>query len=187
MRIIRWNDLDAVPWKNGQGITREIAKEPSGAGFVWRLSVADVAGDGPFSQFDGMRRILTVVDGNGMELEGQNRTFHADLGVPVEFDGALDITSRLKGGPLRDLNLIFNPQQCSGEVRLLKGAVRLKLLPGEKQVLALYCMAGAVELEKSQTLRKGDTAIPDGETCHLQIGTQSEALLVSINLRPAGH
>ena len=40
----------AMPWKNGQGITHEIAREPAaGDSFLWRLSIAEVAADGDFS------------------------------------------------------------------------------------------------------------------------------------------
>ena len=180
MRILRWWELNAVPWKNGQGITREIAKEPKGESFVWRLSIADVAGDGPFSRFDGMRRILTVVEGKGMELIGLHGTLQADFGVPAEFDGALEITSRLKDGPLRDLNLIFDPQLCSGHVSLLAGGESRSLHGGNGQVLALHCMDGSIELNKSVQLRKGDTALLKEGARNVRINAASQALLVSI-------
>jgi uncharacterized protein len=180
MRIVRWIDLKAVPWRNGLGITREIAREANGDCFAWRFSVADVAADGAFSRFDGMRRILTVVDGKGMELQHQTATLQADLGLPVEFDGSLDITSRLKGGPLRDLNLIFDPKQYGGHVSLLPTGGSLTLQCGEKQTLALYCMRGTVELEQSQTLNKGDTAFLESNICRVFVDASSQALLVTI-------
>ena len=43
--FIRGADLIASPWKNGGGVTREIAAYPHGAGFdtfIWRVSLADV-------------------------------------------------------------------------------------------------------------------------------------------------
>ena len=180
MRILRWGELKAVPWKNGQGITREIIKEPNTENFFWRLSIAEVAGDGPFSRFDGMQRILTVVAGKGMELIGLNGTLQADLGVPVEFDGSLDIESRLKDGPLRDLNLIFNPQLCSGQISLIAGGDERSLHCEDRQVLALHCMKGSVELDGSRQLHKGDTAILERGSCAMHIGAASHALLVKI-------
>ncbi|MFM7247546.1 MAG: HutD family protein, partial [Actinomycetota bacterium] len=43
-----------MPWANGLGTTREIALDPDagagGAPFRWRLSMADLAGPGPFSE-----------------------------------------------------------------------------------------------------------------------------------------
>ena len=42
--------ITASPWKNGGGVTREVAKSPSQAPF-WRLSIANVDQEGPFSSF----------------------------------------------------------------------------------------------------------------------------------------
>jgi len=61
--LIRGADLVASPWKNGGGVTREVAAFPEGAAldaFVWRVSVADVAQAGPFSRFAGIDRTLAV-------------------------------------------------------------------------------------------------------------------------------
>ena len=180
MRILRWGELKAVPWKNGQGITREIIKEPNTENFFWRLSIAEVAGDGPFSRFDGMQRILTVVAGKGMELIGLNGKLQAELGVPVEFDGSLEIESRLKDGPLRDLNLIFDPQLYSGQVSLIAGEDGCSLRCEDRQVLALHCMKGPVELDGSRQLHEGDTAILEQGSCAARIGATSQVLLVKI-------
>jgi uncharacterized protein len=179
LRIARWNELIAVPWKNGHGITREIAKEFGDSGFVWRLSIADVDGDGPFSTFKGMRRILTVVAGKGMELVGSDHVLQADLGVPVEFKGDTGITSRLKNGPLRDLNLIYDPTRCCGIVSLIRpGEHHLQSLPG--QTLALHCMAGAVDLDLAKPLFPGDTALLETGALDFEVTASSAALLVSV-------
>ena len=180
MRILRWGELKAVTWKNGQGTTREIAKQPDAENFFWRLSIAEVAEDGPFSRFDGMQRILTVVAGKGMELIGLNGKLQAELGVPVEFDGSLEIESRLKDGPLRDLNLIFDPQICGGQVSLIAGGDERSLHCEDRQVLALHCMKGSVELDGFRHLHEGDTAILEQGSCTVRIGATSQVLLVKI-------
>lgn len=46
--------LPVSPWRNGGGATREVARHPQGAaadGFEWRVSVADIGADGPFSAY----------------------------------------------------------------------------------------------------------------------------------------
>ena len=50
--IFRQCDLVETPWKNGGGITRNIAKEQDKTGTLWRLSMADVDGDGQVSVAD---------------------------------------------------------------------------------------------------------------------------------------
>ena len=63
-----------MPWKNGGGSTTEIAIAPAGAsvssGFDWRVSMADVVSDGPFSAFNGYDRQLALLSGGGMVLSG---------------------------------------------------------------------------------------------------------------------
>jgi len=180
MHIFRWKELEAVPWKNGQGTTREIAKETRAESIVWRLSIADVTNDGSFSHFPGMRRILTVVEGNGMSLLGPDKILQADWGAPVEFDGATPITSRLKDGPLRDLNLIFDPQICSGHISAVAGGESRHLHCKDKQVFAVFCMNGSVGLKVHERLHKGDTAILEAGTCDFKLDAASRALLVMI-------
>lgn len=54
MKIIRASEYKTMPWKNGGGVTVEIAIHPPGASvnaFDWRISMATVAQDGPFSSF----------------------------------------------------------------------------------------------------------------------------------------
>ena len=53
-RVIRNQDLTRIPWKNGGGTTAEVAAFPEGSNFEtfgWRISMADVTSDGPFSSF----------------------------------------------------------------------------------------------------------------------------------------
>ena len=52
-----------MPWKNGGGVTSELARSPQADEFDWRLSVAEVATDGPFSQFPGIDRLLVLLSG----------------------------------------------------------------------------------------------------------------------------
>ncbi|MEU8791827.1 HutD family protein [Streptomyces sp. NPDC048643] len=102
----------AVPWKNGGGVTREIVVHPEGAdmsGFAWRVSLADVGADGPFSSFAGVDRILTMVEGAGMDLTvGDERRLVDTRYVPRRFPGDLPTGCRLLGGPVVNLNVMWN-------------------------------------------------------------------------------
>ncbi|HEV7980797.1 HutD family protein [Amycolatopsis sp.] len=64
--VLRWADHVPVPWKNGGGVTREVAGGFSD--FGWRVSVADVSTSGPFSVFPGVDRTIMGVEGSGMVL-----------------------------------------------------------------------------------------------------------------------
>jgi len=100
-------------WKNGGGITHEIARSHLGDNWVWRISIADVATDGPFSRFDGMSRILTVIEGKGVDLISSDGVIAARPLKPVSFSGEMDISSRLVDGEIKDLNIIFDSTQIT--------------------------------------------------------------------------
>src|SRR5512147_1621544 len=73
VRVLGPADYRTMPWKNGGGRTTEIAAAPRGAdlaGFTWRISVAELERDGPFSAFPGVDRTLVLLAGNGMRLTG---------------------------------------------------------------------------------------------------------------------
>ncbi len=70
--ILTVSSYRRMPWKNGGGETVEIAIAPEGAAlseFDWRISVATVATNGPFSIFPGFDKTLSILDGEGMSLE----------------------------------------------------------------------------------------------------------------------
>lgn len=91
VRILRAADRTATVWKNGGGVTREIAVWPEGAGmddFGWRVSLAEVAADGPFSAFPGIGRTLTLAEGAGMDLTvGGVRRLVDERFAPQDFPG----------------------------------------------------------------------------------------------------
>lgn len=111
MRIIRASDCRTSPWKNGGGSTTEIAAGPEGASletFDWRVSMARVASDGPFSDFPGIDRTLAVIKGAGMILSiGNNAPVMLSVGTePVSFDGDTPTGARLTDGEIIDLNVM---------------------------------------------------------------------------------
>lgn len=117
MRLIRLADAPREPWRNGGGWTRELVRSPEavpGDEFDWRLSVADVAAEGPFSRFDGCDRILVLLDGKGMELQVAGETVLLDTPfASLRFPGELPINARPIDGPTADLNLIWRRDRCT--------------------------------------------------------------------------
>jgi environmental stress-induced protein Ves len=110
MRILRRADYRKMPWKNGKGVTEEVASFPEGAGlsdFGWRLSIAHVAEDGPFSVFPGIDRTITLLAGKGMILDLPDERVALEAGgAPFSFSGGLEISSRNIDGPTVDFNVM---------------------------------------------------------------------------------
>lgn len=106
-QLISADQVNAAPWRNGGGVTRELLAWPTPANWRLRLSMADIARDGPFSAFDGVRRWLVLLSGHGIALSlpgGETRLQPGD--APLAFDGAAAPGCRLLDGPVRDLNLM---------------------------------------------------------------------------------
>jgi environmental stress-induced protein Ves len=179
LRILTTDDFRASPWKNGGGVTHEIARHPVDGDWQWRLSIAEVASDGPFSRFDGLSRILTVIDGDGVDLHSADGIMQARLGEPVHFSGDLAVTSRLVNGPIRDLNVIYNARVVDASVTLLAAPGELTLGPHRGGCLAL---AGPVIIDGS-SLPVGAFAL--GTTGQITVGPGARALLVELRDVPA--
>src|SRR3546814_1791648 len=69
-RVIAANEYRRERWRNGLGWTREIhAHRPDpGSDWAWRLSIAEIERDAPFSAFPGVDRELVLLHGNGLRL-----------------------------------------------------------------------------------------------------------------------
>ena len=106
--VVHADEATALPWKNGGGRTRELLAGPDAAAWKWRISLADIDVDGPFSAFPGVSRWFAVLRGAGVWLalpDGARRVVRG--GPPLNFDGAAAPGCRLIDGPTRDLNLML--------------------------------------------------------------------------------
>ena len=134
-----------TPWKNGAGLTREIAAEPAGAAhFDWRFSLAEVGRDAPFSAFPGIARCIVLLRGAGMRLRSADGTLDHALDqalAPFHFSGDLPLAASLIDGPCSDFNVMTRRGAWSCEVSVhreagtLQGADAAMLLCSEGEWL----------------------------------------------------
>lgn len=107
------------PWKNGLGHTTELLRQDIDSDvFAWRLSIARVTQDGPFSNFDGYQRSLILLNGNGITLEhgdGSRQVLGARLDT-AHFAGKGPTTASLHQGPIEDFNIMTHIGLCSAQV-----------------------------------------------------------------------
>ena len=134
--ILRATDRIAVPWKNGGGITREVAIWPPGSNFEnfdWRVSIAEVREAGPFSRFENIDRTLMILQGRlaltfadkNLELGRDCASFafpgeEACFGVPIE-GTVLDLNVMTRRGRViaRATTLANETHSESGKTSLL--------------------------------------------------------------------
>ncbi|MFH8571553.1 HutD family protein [Streptomyces sp. NPDC017993] len=133
-RILRAAERTAAPWSNGGGVTREVAVHPPGSGwdaFDWRVSLAEVTRDGPYSPLSGVQRILTVVEGAGTELTVDGRT-HLLTGRfrPFTLPGDAVTEGRLPAGPIVNLNVMLRDGRAAATVEMVRGRRSVPAVPG---------------------------------------------------------
>jgi environmental stress-induced protein Ves len=118
--------LHASPWKNGGGVTREIACHPPQAGmqnFDWRISIAHIASDGDFSVFAGVDRVITLLEGGGVQLSSADGSVMHALDTPLQpfaFSGDTAVHGRLLNGDCHDFNVMTRRGVCQAELRVLR-------------------------------------------------------------------
>lgn len=132
-QLIRYQDCPSTPWKNGGGSTKQLLISPSNAdlsNFDYRISIASISSNGPFSSFIGIDRQLVILEGDGVELNINSREEAKqliDLGGeerilgdadtteykrltpadnPFCFAGETSITSQLLGSDVIDFNVM---------------------------------------------------------------------------------
>ena len=178
-RLIRGSERPMVAWKNGGGQTQELLCWPPGAGlerFRWRISVAQIERDGPFSIFAGYDRNLVLLDGVGMDLDFGSRLVRVDdQHRRIDFAGEEQLDCRLLAGPTRDFNLMV----ARGEAGVRLDSLRLDgdwaAQAGAVQLLALYLVNGEAQTSLGPMVA-GDLLLGDA----LSVSGSGEALLLSL-------
>ena len=118
LRVLRPADYKRMPWKNGGGMTTELAVHPSADAYDWRISIADIESNGPFSTFEGYDRYIALLEGLGMELrfdEGEPIRLERRLQF-VKFAGEQRTEGVLISGKVRDFNVIYKRDAVRVEV-----------------------------------------------------------------------
>ncbi len=124
------------PWRNGGGSTQELLAWPAAGAWQLRVSVAEIARDGPFSRFPDIERWFAVLEGAGVVLnfaQGERTLTVAD--EPLRFVGEAAPGCRLIKGPTLDLNLMA---QRSAGTPLMRRAVANECLSGSTRWRAVF-------------------------------------------------
>ncbi len=175
-------------WRNDGGWTREIAVDGSRDDWQWRLSLAEVETDGPFSGFPGIEREIVLIEGAGMAFAFEDGETHAltPEAPRLRFAGERMLHSRLLDGPTRDFNLMWRRGQVDAELwlRPLVGGSVLCAAAGE--TWGFHLVAGHAELTGSgQSLVPGDTLLVQAGDEPLRQHIDANGSAIVIRLRPA--
>ena len=157
-----------VPWKNGGGVTIDIAAEyragaePGGwDGMIWRLSRTRIETPGPFSDLPGYDRLLAVIDGSGLVLHPAGRKpldVRAPL-RPVRFAGEWPIESELTEGPVGVLNLLADRTKMGIDLSFVAASGRIALANTRSIILALSPTRASLDGEAVTIGRDGALSV----------------------------
>ena len=149
-----------MPWANGRGTSYEIASDRIESGeWTWRLAMAPVNEDGPFSRIECVNRFLAVVEGAGMLLSVDRKKLQCLPMQVVRFRGDAITEATLTDGPIMDINLMVRRKDADGEIAfisdagVLEGASIVVAVGGSAQV---KCGDLTIDLERHDSILEGD-------------------------------
>lgn len=130
-------------------------------------TLADVGADGPFSAFAEVDRILTMVEGEGMDLTvaGERRRVDTRF-VPRGFPGDLPTDCRLLRGPVVNLNVMWHRGSGVAPTVTVAASRRPLTVPAGPAVLVV-ALDGTAEVA-GVTLGRYDAALLADEKATLQ-------------------
>lgn len=125
MEIIRYSELKPQPWRNGGGVTRELASHPEAASaqddaWDWRVSIAEISKAGPFSTFAGTDRVLTVIDGELLLLTVDGAEHPLEKHRPFRFSGDAPSSVALPTGNVQALNVVTRTGLFKGYTSIIE-------------------------------------------------------------------
>ena len=165
VRHLKVGDYQVQPWRNGQGVTRQIMAEGSEP-YRWRLSWSEINGPGPFSDFSGYDRTLVLLGNTSISLKhGDAEPKKLQPLSPYSFAGEGKTMANLQE-KTEDLNLFCFRGKASGSVH----PTRLKkdeeyLLPYRGQQHFIFVVEGSVAVQERNLGR--EILLGARETAHL--------------------
>lgn len=170
MRVIRKSDMKEGRWRNGMGVSWDIAAVPEGSSdaiFGWRFALALIAQDVPFSHYPETDRVFTLVRGEGLDLtfEGHAPLAVDGLMVPHAYPCDIPTFCRLRNGPCLALNLFLRRGVWTAAVDIVQGSHAIR----HAGPILLYALDGPA-LVDGHDLASGDAALLQG-AARLSAGT----------------
>lgn len=179
-----------MPWKNGGGETREILASPPGAtldSLDWRVSLATVASDGPFSVFNGVQRTLCVIRGAGIRLQVGDAApvTLLESSPPHSFDGEAKTSATLIDGTIVDLNVMSRRGRWRHAVKRLICTDSLDI-EVDARLAIVFCQRGqlmCIAGNESGALGREDCAVIDGDIplIRLRAAEPAEVLVIQMH------
>ncbi|UNK41717.1 HutD family protein [Luteimonas sp. S4-F44] len=197
VRIIPAATARSVRWRNGHGWTRELFCAPAlpaapsvdaaaAAPWPWRISIARIDRDAPFSAFPGVDRELMLLRGGRLDLQVADRRIAlASRYARHRFAGERDVAACVPTGGVEVFNLMW--RRDVHRARLwhlpLAGALAWRADPATTWVVHLLagharCGSGVAHV----ALAAGDTAVLSDASASGRVSIEGEGALLAVCL-----
>ena len=144
MRIQRAAKRRSTPWKNGGGLTFEVASFPEGSTLDtldWRISLAEVRLAGAFSLFPGIDRKLALLDGRlSLFISGRDVIELSPGSEVVAFPGDIPASAQPLSSQVTDFNVMTRRGRFTSRV------VRRAVAPTETLHILGYDVTALIAL-----------------------------------------
>ena len=123
MPILNASNRRRVPWKNGGGMTLEIATDAGTVGgeWSWRISIADVPERSTFSVYPGVDRFMMRLEGQHLVIvRGETTDIVPDTGAALAFAGEEEVVGIPTGPGVRDVNLMMRRDHWRGTLHIVR-------------------------------------------------------------------
>jgi environmental stress-induced protein Ves len=186
VRVVRRADHQRMPWRNGGGLTAQVACSPDGSGtadFDWRVSFAEVERTGEFSSFPGVDRVIVLVEGPAMTLTVDGLPHVLQPHLPFAFDGESAVRCEV-WGPTFDLNVMTRRGRADASVEVLEldQALRPIRSAGHLLVAVLAGEVMAADAAQVRELGVGDVVVSD-ERSSLSLGGTGRVATITLTDR----
>jgi environmental stress-induced protein Ves len=152
--LLRAAERAPTPWSNGFGSTTEVARS-SFDPFAWRISIATIDHDVPFSSLPGLDRILMPFAEGGMRLLVNGAIVHLAQFEPFTFAGE-DIASAIDvNAESLDLNVMIRRCDAIGSLRRSDVHAAMVVQPprGPEDAVVIVVLSGLLSAEGRGLLR----------------------------------
>ncbi len=186
----------AKPWKNGGGSTADIVVEPAGAGlndFEWRISVATITGNGPFSEFKGVDRSLSLLSDAPLRLLVDEVCFPLDRQHPtLRFSGEARVRAEVQAGPHNGqaagphtvLN-VMSRRDCFSHLLSQHAFTAQREIELDAAINILFVQSGECQVPDAGLLLQTHDALLVKEEKTIRLHAGAAVSLIAVAIRPA--
>jgi environmental stress-induced protein Ves len=183
VRIQRAAERRSTPWKNGGGLTFEVASFPEGSTLDtldWRISLAEVRLAGAFSLFPGIDRKLALLDGRlSLCISGRNVIELSPGSGVLAFPGDIPTSAQPLSPQVTDFNVMTRRGRFTSRVlrRAVATSETLNIAGSDVTVvIALGCLGVDVAGNRIELLPRDALLLSWGDASSVELhATESNA------------